>query len=165
MFKKILCVLFAALLLGCFTACQNEEVFQEPVLPVDGIANGVPGDLMRTTTFDFEVTDTKALAQYAQQDPIEGHKYIMVIATITNTTGADITLHDVDFQLLWGTEGFADTMVAWDEHMAPMEATLGANSQVEYRYIYSVPLSVTDFRFCYLSEGAVKEIFYVTFTV
>lgn len=168
MAKKAISILVLTFLLFSLAGCapNSDDSSREPISAgSNGIAQGEVGDTMRTPILDFTVTETKALSQYSKKDPMEGEKYVLAIVNITNTSGAAITLHDTDFQLQWGISGFADTMVPWDDRMAPMETTLEAGKTITYHYLYSVSTPVTQFKFCYLYEGSDKnQIYYVDFT-
>ncbi|MFV0412780.1 MAG: hypothetical protein ACK5L3_05840, partial [Oscillospiraceae bacterium] len=94
--------------------------------------------------------------------------FIDVLVEITNTGSAPLTLLDTDFQLQWGTAGFADPMVSFSDEMAPLTATLEAGATVQYHYLFSVSVNITNFKLCYLyggDEAAKAEIFYVFFNL
>lgn len=161
----------AFILVVCLTlplaGCGKKQ--ETIVLPnSQGIATGEKQNTMRTPLLDFSVLSVQTHTLYEKQTPTENEQFIDVLVEITNTGSAPLTLVDTDFQLQWGTSGFADPMVSFSDEMAPLEATLETGATVQYHYLFSVSVNITNFKLCYLYGGdeAVKaEIFYVLFNL
>lgn len=166
MFKRFAAVLFVVSILLLLGGCGAEPTIV--MAGEDNTATGSKGDIMRTPQIDFVVENVRALSKFGGEAPVKGDMFVDVTISITNTSEADAELHDMDFQLQWGSSGFADPMVAFDDRMAPMDFTVGPGESVEYHFIYSVPKSITDFRICYLHKPVGEErpqLLYVEFTL
>lgn len=164
--RKLSVVAVFILLLSLAACGKSAQV----ITPQDGVANGSVGDTLRTHALDVVVESATVVKEYAGLAPLNKEKFIDIVVTLTNTTGAPLTLLDTDFQLRWGLEGFADTMVAYDDTMAPLEMTLAAGETRSCHYLYSVPASATDFSFSFIDEPDADavgnaNIFYVAFNI
>ena len=124
---------------------------RSPILPNEsGIATGDVGDIFQGKYMDVTVKSAKNVSSYGGYSPKNGDTLVDVVLRIENTSEEDILLFDTSFQLQWGEKGFADPLVAVDDHtMAPLETTISVGESTEYHYIYSVPKTVTIMKLCF----------------
>lgn len=161
----IACILLSIFLCtGCFRP-RN-------VLPDTAhTATGRVGDKMMATYFSFVVDSADVAYVFAGYEPLRNEKYIDVVISVYNPSSTEVVLQDSSFQLRWGESGFADPQVAFTDTMAPAETTLAPGASAQYHYLYSVPVSTTDFSICYLDEcytptgTSVSNLFYVPFSI
>ena len=145
MAKRFISLLLLLCLLACLSGCEAV------VLPgPDGTAWGEPGDRMRTGFFDFIVHTAAEAADYNGVRPAPGEKLVLLDITVYNTGSGELYVYDSDFHLLWGENGYTDTIGTAHEDMAPPCITLAAQGKARYLYAYAVPATAHDFRLCFL---------------
>ncbi len=88
------------------SAAETADVYAE-----DGQASGGITDNMHTMFFDFAVQNMTFQEQYADCVAEDGYQLVVCNVEITNTTEADVTMYDTDFQLDWVEDG--ETTYAW----------------------------------------------------
>ena len=164
MAKRSISLLLLLCLLACLSGCESV------VLPgADGTAWGEPGNRMRTACFDFIVHTAAEAADYEGVRPGPGEKLVLLDITVYNTSGGELDVYDTDFHLLWGENGYADTIGTAHSDMAPPCITLAAQEKARYLYAYAVPADAHDFRLCFLDTvitgtSAASSLFCVTFS-
>lgn len=169
MMRKFLAA-FAALFLifVLLTGCAGGNLIQ----PINGVGRGSTGDIFRTDQVDVRVLSAQSVQSISGYNAREAEQLVDIKVRLRNHTDGEISLQDTDFQLLWGTDGFADPLVAaGNAGMAPSEITLRAGETAEYHFVYPVAQLVTQFSLCFADAQAhgvtsqAQNIFYVDFSL
>ncbi len=168
--KKVIC---AAVLLLCTSGCQAQpdnavqpdqptavpEATVQPAEPVDGTAEGVIGQTMRTAFFDFQVNSAEQMDSYQRYVPPEGYVILAVNITVHNTLDKELNMYDTDFQITWG-EGEDE----WDVPLTYAVSTLSGDDLLKTAYklqrnesitgdiVYQVPADSDFYIFSYLEQ-------------
>lgn len=166
-------VIYAAFLLLCTSGCQAQpdnavqpvqptetpDAAVEPAVPVEGIAEGVIGQTMRTAFFDFQVNSVKMTDTCQGYVPPEGYAILNVNITVHNTLDQELNMYDTDFQITWG-EGEDE----WDVPLTYAVNTLSGDDLLKTAYklqrnesitgdiVYQVPTDSDYYIFSYLEQ-------------
>ncbi|MCR5449423.1 MAG: DUF4352 domain-containing protein [Solobacterium sp.] len=166
-------VIYAAFLLLCTSGCQTQpdnavqpvqptetpDAAVEPAVPVEGIAEGVIGQTMRTAFFDFQVNSAKMTDTCQGYVPPDGYAILNVNITVHNTLDQELNMYDTDFQITWG-EGEDE----WDIPLTYAVSTLSGDDLLKTAYklhknesitgdiVYQVPADSDYYIFSYLEQ-------------
>lgn len=183
--KKLLSISLALIMCVVMASCTQGGVVGTPgsaapassktatdnvVKAKDGLAEGVLGDVMRNTFFDYTVVSAAYVDTYADYTPAEGNVLIDTVIKITNVFGDEIPMYREDFQIQWGEgeEDYGYCIDPIDDTMLPVEFTMAEDEVVEYHVVYEVPQGNSEYSISYLeyfedeSEG---DVFFVEFSL
>lgn len=169
--KKCLAFFMVLAMTFSFAGCSNSTQPQDPVIgrtseEEDGFYEGKIGDTFRTAFFEFTAKSATVVDTYADYTPAEGYKLIDIVVEEKNIFEEALPMFNYDFQIQWGSEGFANGLLDLDEKVMPEEFTLDLDAKAEYHLVYEVPNDVTEFQLVYLevyeddSEGDFFSVYF-----
>lgn len=167
MSNKKRCCLFIVIIfaLVAFSGCNNKVI-----LPADdGHATAEVGETLRSPQREITVVSAKTVKSYGPYTPLAGEQLVDVVIKTKNCSGNALLLDETDYQLQWGTQGFADPLLAaMDESLSPIGTSLENGKTVEYHYLFSVPDYTAVFQVCYFEQGVPDKpniLFRINFTL
>ncbi len=170
--KKFLAFFMVLTMAFSFAGCSESED-ERPLIgrtseQEDGFYEGRIGDTFRTAFFEFTIKSAMVVDAYADYKAEEGMKLIDIVISEKNIFGDSLPMFNYDYQMQWGSEGFANGLLDLDEKIMPKEFTLGIDEEVEYHLVYEVPIDVSDFQLVYLEvyeDNSEGDFFAVYFEV
>lgn len=170
-------------LLVTLAGCGSTPAAAPEVYAQDGLAQGKPGDRMRTYFFAFTVDSASLCDSFGEYLPEEGHTLLTVEIAVDNTVGSEIEMYDTDFLARWGDseEDFAcpityeretgDELETVRDDQLPGTYSLAADEHRTGVLVYEVPAGSSDFTLDYQEyfddgseDGKNGDLFRVSFT-
>lgn len=152
-----------------------------------GKAEGVMGNVMKTSFMEFTLNDAWLTSAYQTLTPDSGMSLLVLNITTHVTQSSELKLYDTDYQVQWGGTGEEDYSVPvtyrdeWAtaptykrvvnlqgiEGMFPGEAVLQSDESLTTDYVYQVPAGNNNFTLQFqefFADESLGDRFIVTFS-